>query len=174
MNSIVERFGLKTILNYSSSLENMKEVKTIDVSHDFKSVTQKHHVTKSLNSFEFKKYTNIWKNGKFYHNMYEILDLELKDSRKQTITCGNNLQFRIKINTDEIPQMLIKIFDIYKLQNYKNIVPWLDNIEIISDKELIKNLNEEVVKKNQWRRLRFSLNGITYFRWIWIYKSKLW
>jgi len=164
--SYEERFGLITSLN----LVNSNTIRSIDKTNTGISPKQSREQLISMSNimdFGIDMEQDIIKSitGK-------CLDMEIG----ATITGKDSLHISSKVDISNVDELLKKVIDKFKSEEYKDSFSWIDNIKNIKDKELIEQLNQKLIEEisserilqNIWLAIPEVIEwaNISYFRYI--------
>lgn len=163
--AVVNRFGLKTLLNSSPDNE-FREMKLTDVTKECKSIEQKTTRNTSISEFDISYNTNIIKGVSGKITLFNL---------KVMIKGTDSIYMSIKDNHVSIKNLLIELYKNYNLMKYKEQFEWIDYIEEIKDKSIIEELNSMLIKSinahsnNTWLALPddidlFKVDKVAYIK----------
>ena len=134
-------FGMKVVLN------SVEDGQFKRLNKKYISSNGQHSLIQSVNptdimSLGFNSRIDVSKNISVKLKTH-FLDKNLF-SPTQHISGGESLSLTVKTPLKNIPKMLHSCFEQYKLDNYKQDFPWLDYIKQVTDKNKIKELDQEL------------------------------
>jgi len=133
---IEDRFGLKVVLN-SSPKGSIRKIKKTELVNNIKKCDEQMPSISSINDFEFN----------FDGDLIEEVTCNSRNNVyvKGTICGGDVLVLNQNVNIEKIDEFLLRTYNQYILDTYKENFEWIDNIKSIKDNELINKLNKELI-----------------------------
>ena len=134
-------FGIKVVLN-SAQEGQFKRLNKKNISS-----SGQHSLIQSVNptdimSLGFNSRLDVTKNISAKLKTH-FLD-KILFAPTQHISGGESLSLTVETSLENIPKMLRSCYDQYKLDNYKQNFPWLDYVKKVTNKNKIKELDQEL------------------------------
>ncbi|KKF43450.1 DUF6119 family protein [Streptococcus uberis] len=135
LTTIDRNFGLKVAINKISS-ENIKSMNSLNISRNYIDIQRQAFNLVSQNELSIDTQSDILKS---------ITGRAEKDSLMNSISGSEGLQFSTS-GDETLVGLLDEIIDAYDSEKYKeNGFGWIDHIKVIKNKEIINNLDKELL-----------------------------
>lgn len=136
-DAYVRNFGLRVILNNTKR----DKLKSIDSS----TIDEKpfHNRIQASRAARFEEF-NITDLRTFFRGI--VANSSNKERYGATLKGKDNLQINYNLKLNNINNLCDKLLDDYKRNNYKDIFPEIDRIEIVNDPGIIDNLNQRLIR----------------------------
>ena len=133
---IEEQFGIKTLLN-SVPKNGFRQLCSSNYGGDHRTRNEQVPKKTDISEFGFDIYSDFLRRA--------TAKSEEELFNKNTITGGDLLSVSVPVTIDNINDFLIKCYERYKSDKYKENFSWLDNIKEVKDKSLKLKLNNELL-----------------------------
>lgn len=162
-SKFVDDFGIKICLNVVDKFSSISKNNISTTMSNNKEVSTKKD---EFGSFVFNVETDLIKG-------VSVKAIENNGITDGTLSGSSSLSISTDSNINDVEEMLIKLIEIYKSDNYKQRFQFIDNIKAIKNKELEKRIQEnayELLKNKSFEKVWFgspdfdSWEKVSYFR----------
>lgn len=157
LNTIEERFGLKTVLNCIDS-QKISTIQKRDIGYTRKISIDQMPKLSSVENFGINKFSDILRiiTGKSIYP--EICE--------GNITGADSFIANANVTLNNVDEYLIAIYKRYVSSDYKKYFDWVDNINEVTDKITINRLDEQLISSiNDVNDTDFYLAPPIIFNW---------
>ena len=138
--AIVDNFGLKFVLNNAKS-NSIRKIDKINIVGNQKSSIEQLPIQGKINEFDYDIDSDLI-NG--------LTATANEDIWFEGIISGKDmLSISANVNVNNIDKFLVHCYARYDCNDYKKDFDWIDNISHIRDKELIRELDTQLIKSLQ-------------------------
>ncbi|MCH5172026.1 MAG: TIGR04141 family sporadically distributed protein [Erysipelotrichales bacterium] len=134
---IEERFGLKVTLNTVNE-NSLRRISKVQIGGNQKASNEQMPSKANINEFDYNFDSDLINGVTGVSQNTDYLQGIISGSDSLNVTVENTLE--------NIEGFLVDTYHVYKLDNYKNNFPWVDQITHVKNKALISNLDNELVK----------------------------
>jgi len=141
----VPRFGLRTVVNLIDD-EEIRQIKKIDIAGSQKNSTEQMPVKSAIQDFGFNIETDLI-SGITGYSKYEGFT--------GIVTGSDSFSMSIDDNIKSIDSYLIKLYNVYMQEKYKESFEWIDRIQPVKSKVLIERLDTLLLDSINKNELKF-------------------